>query len=44
MSMEHEFENLKGQINPHFLFNCFNTLSSLIEEDSTEAERFLGRT
>jgi len=41
MSMEHEFENLKGQINPHFLFNCFNTLSSLIEEDRTEAERFL---
>ena len=41
MSMEHEFENLKGQINPHFLFNCFNTLSSLIEEDKTEAERFL---
>lgn len=41
MSMEHEFENLKGQINPHFLFNCFNTLSSLIEEDKAEAERFL---
>ena len=41
MSMEHEFENLKGQINPHFLFNCFNTLSSLIEEDRTEAEHFL---
>lgn len=41
MSMEHEFENLKGQVNPHFLFNCFNTLSSLIEEDKKEAERFL---
>jgi len=41
MSMEHEFENLKGQINPHFLFNCFNTLSSLIEEDRAEAEHFL---
>ena len=24
---------LKGQINPHFLFNCFNTLSGLIQED-----------
>ena len=32
---------LKGQINPHFLFNCFNTLSGLIEEDSTRAEMFL---
>jgi two-component system LytT family sensor kinase len=32
---------LKGQINPHFLFNCFNTLSGLIQEDEDEAERFL---
>lgn len=32
---------LKGQINPHFLFNCFNTLSGLISEDETEAEKFL---
>ena len=41
MSMEQEFENLKSQINPHFLFNCFNTLSSLIQEDKREAEKFL---
>ncbi|WP_052272792.1 sensor histidine kinase [Flavihumibacter solisilvae] len=32
---------LKGQVNPHFLFNCFNSLSSLISEDETEAEKFL---
>jgi two-component system, LytTR family, sensor kinase len=32
---------LKGQINPHFLFNCFNTLSGLIQEDETKAEKFL---
>jgi two-component system LytT family sensor kinase len=32
---------LKGQVNPHFLFNCFNSLSSLISEDESEAERFL---
>jgi sensor histidine kinase YesM len=32
---------LKRQINPHFLFNCFNTLSSLIIEDEEEAEKFL---
>jgi hypothetical protein len=32
---------LKRQINPHFLFNCFNTLSSLIHEDPEEAEKFL---
>ena len=32
---------LKRQINPHFLFNCFNSLSSLINEDSNDAEKFL---
>ncbi|MBO9573240.1 MAG: histidine kinase, partial [Chitinophagaceae bacterium] len=32
---------LKGQINPHFLFNCFNSLSSLISEDEEKAEQFL---
>jgi two-component system, LytTR family, sensor kinase len=32
---------LKGQINPHFLFNCFNTLSGLIQEDELKAEKFL---
>jgi LytS/YehU family sensor histidine kinase len=32
---------LKGQINPHFLFNCFNTLSGLIEDDQEYAEEFL---
>jgi LytS/YehU family sensor histidine kinase len=32
---------LKGQINPHFLFNCFNTLSGLIHENEIDAEKFL---
>ena len=32
---------LKGQVNPHFLFNCFNSLSSLISEDAAKAEKFL---
>ncbi|HEX5625014.1 MAG TPA: histidine kinase [Saprospiraceae bacterium] len=32
---------LKGQINPHFLFNCFNTLSGLIDENEEKAEQFL---
>lgn len=36
-----EFETLKNQVNPHFLFNCFNTLSSLIAEDTKQAESFL---
>ena len=33
--------SLQHQINPHFLFNCFNTLSSLINEDEEAAENFL---
>ena len=33
--------SLKRQINPHFLFNCFNALSSLIQEDEKHAEQFL---
>ena len=32
---------LKSQVNPHFLFNSLNTLSSLISEDEAEAEIFL---
>ena len=32
---------LKSQVNPHFLFNCLNSLSSLINESTDEAENFL---
>jgi two-component system LytT family sensor kinase len=32
---------LKSQVNPHFLFNSLNTLSSLISENGDEAETFL---
>jgi LytS/YehU family sensor histidine kinase len=39
--MQQEFDTLKSQVNPHFLFNCFNTLSSLIGEDKQKAEDFL---
>jgi two-component system, LytTR family, sensor kinase len=41
LSLEVEFNMLKSQVNPHFLFNCFNTLSSLISEDKHKAEIFL---
>lgn len=40
-AIQHEFDSLKNQVNPHFLFNCFNTLSSLISEDRAKAEIFL---
>ncbi len=32
---------LKSHVNPHFLFNSLNTLSSLIQEDADKAELFL---
>ncbi|WP_173003135.1 sensor histidine kinase [Chitinophaga sp. SYP-B3965] len=41
LHLEQEFDNLKQKVNPHFLFNCFNTLSSLITEDKKMAEEFL---
>lgn len=41
LSTKTEFDFLKNQVNPHFLFNCFNTLSSLIGEDRQKAELFL---
>ncbi|MBC8046966.1 MAG: histidine kinase [Fimbriimonadaceae bacterium] len=41
MQLQQEFDNLKQKVNPHFLFNCFNTLSSLITEDKEQAEKFL---
>ena len=41
MHLEQEFNNLKEKVNPHFLFNSFNTLSSLISEDEERAEKFL---
>ena len=41
LNIKYEFDTLKGQVNPHFLFNCFNTLSSLITEDKKQAEVFL---
>jgi hypothetical protein len=35
-----KFESLKNQIDPHFLFNSLNVLSSLIEENPINAQRF----
>lgn len=36
-----EFESLKSQVNPHFLFNALNTLSNLIEEEPKVASAFV---
>jgi hypothetical protein len=32
-----EYDHLRSQVNPHFLFNSLNTLTSLIEEEPTTA-------
>lgn len=40
-SAEYQFEMLKLQLNPHFLFNSLNTLSSLIYEDAAKAADFI---
>lgn len=37
---EFQFEMLQTQINPHFLFNSLNTLSSLIYENKDQAAEF----
>ena len=36
-----KLENLKDQINPHFLFNSFANLSALINEDQQKANKYL---
>ena len=35
-----KFESLKNQLDPHFLFNSLNVLTSLIEENPELAEKF----
>ncbi|WP_128545189.1 sensor histidine kinase [Larkinella soli] len=40
-NLQSQLESLKTQINPHFLFNNLNSLSSLISSDAGQAERFL---
>lgn len=38
--LEFEFQTLKNQVNPHFLFNSFSTLISIIEENPDEAVKY----
>lgn len=39
--LQAELQQLKGIVNPHFLFNNLNSLSSLISEDPQRADDFL---
>ena len=40
-NIQSQFEVLKNQVNPHFLFNSLNVLSSLVHEDAYKAEEFI---
>lgn len=39
--LQHQLDTLKGQINPHFLFNSLNSLSMLIYDNPRKAEEFV---
>jgi len=36
-----QYETLKNQVNPHFLFNSLNTLSSLVYKDPKQSDQFI---
>ncbi len=40
-NLQSQFDSLKNQVSPHFLFNSLNTLSSLIEEEPDKAVVFV---
>jgi PAS domain S-box-containing protein len=40
-NLQSQFEVLKQQVNPHFLFNSLNVLSSLISKDVAKAQLFI---
>ena len=39
--IQFQFETLRNQVNPHFLFNSFNTLISIIEDDPSTAVEYV---
>jgi two-component system, LytTR family, sensor kinase len=41
--LELQFEALKSQVSPHYLFNSLNTISSLLFKDRPSAEQFIRR-
>ena len=43
ITAEAQFESLRNQINPHFLFNCFNVLSSLVYKDADTSAKFISQ-
>ncbi|MRS62236.1 sensor histidine kinase [Larkinella terrae] len=41
--LQSQLDALKQHVNPHFLFNALNSLSSLISEDPKQAEKFVDK-
>jgi LytS/YehU family sensor histidine kinase len=39
--LQQQFDSLKSQVNPHFLFNTLSSLSALVTEDADKADDFL---
>ena len=40
-NLRYQYEVLKNQLNPHFLFNSLSSLSSLVSSDSQRAKEFI---
>ncbi|MEL6676702.1 MAG: histidine kinase [Bacteroidota bacterium] len=41
--LQSQFETLKNQVNPHFLFNSLNVLMTLVHDDPDLAEAFIAK-
>jgi two-component system LytT family sensor kinase len=40
-SIEAQYQNLTSRLNPHFLFNSLNTLTTIVEEDPKKAVNYI---
>ena len=40
-ALKYQYETLKSQVNPHFLFNNLNSLSALMHKDIKQADKFI---
>lgn len=40
-NLKHQYQTLKAQVNPHFLFNTLNTLSEIVHVDPQKADNYI---